>query len=153
VTKTAVVVKSKTMKAGVDRVWDALVDWENERKYWGNIRDIKTISSDATNIEREATVGPRAFAQKMRQRIVLDPKKPIKLSMASDQINGERSIILVPLSSHETRVDVAWDFKLSDVPGFAQMMVKGQLSKVTDEALEKIAAAVEEREARVTTPS
>jgi carbon monoxide dehydrogenase subunit G len=138
-----VIAKSRSVRAGVDRVWQILVDWENERKYWTNERDIKVVRSDETTIEREATVGPRGFAQKTKQKIVLDPKKSIKLSLEGDQIAGERTIILVPTSRNETRVDVAWDLALDGVPGFVEGIVKNQIAKVTEEALKKVAAAAE----------
>jgi carbon monoxide dehydrogenase subunit G len=138
-----VIAKSRSVRAGVDRVWQILVDWESERKYWTNERDIKVVRSDETTIEREATVGPRGFAQKTKQKIVLDPKKSIKLSLEGDQIAGERTIILVPISRNETRVDVAWDLALDGVPGFVEGMVKNQIAKVTEEALKKVAAAAE----------
>jgi carbon monoxide dehydrogenase subunit G len=138
-----VIAKSRSMGADADRVWDILVDWENERKYWTNERDIKVVRSDETTIEREATVGPRGFAQKTKQKIVLDPKKSIKLSLEGGQISGERTIILVPVSKDETRVDVAWNLSIDGVPGFVEGIIKNQIAKVTEDALKKVAEAAE----------
>jgi carbon monoxide dehydrogenase subunit G len=138
-----VIAKNLSVRADVDRVWEILVDWENERKYWTNERDIKVIRSDGMTIEREATVGPRGFAQKTRQKIVLDPKKSIKLSLEGDQLAGERTIVLVPVSKGETRINVAWDLSLDGVPGFVEGIVKNQITKVTEEALKKVAQAAE----------
>jgi carbon monoxide dehydrogenase subunit G len=138
-----VIAKSKSVGADLDRVWDILVDWENERKYWTNERDVKVIRSDETAIEREATVGPRGFAQKTKQKIVLVPKKSIKLSLKGDQIVGERTIVLVPISKNETRINVAWDLSLEGVPGFVEGMVKNQIARVTEDALKKVAEAAE----------
>jgi hypothetical protein len=138
-----VIAKSRSVRADVDRIWQILVDWENERKYWTNERDIKVLSSDGNVIEREATVGPRGFAQKTRQKIVLDPKRSIRLSLEGEQIAGERTIILVPISKSETRVDVAWDLALDGVPGFVEGIVKNQIVKVTEDALKKVAEAAE----------
>jgi hypothetical protein len=137
------ITKNRGIRAGVDDVWQKLVDWENERKYWSNERDIKVLSSEDDTIVREATVGPRGFAQKTVQKIVLDPKKTIKLSLQGDHITGERTINLVPITANETRVDVAWDLKLSNVPGFVEGIVKNQIGKVTEAALRKIAGALE----------
>jgi carbon monoxide dehydrogenase subunit G len=138
-----VIAKSQSVGADVDRVWEILVDWKNERKYWTNERDVKVVRSDETTIEREATVGPRGFAQKTRQKIVLDPKKSIKLSLEGDQIAGERTIFLVPVSKSETRINVAWDLTLDGVPGFVEGIVKNQIAKVTEDALKKVAQAAE----------
>jgi Polyketide cyclase / dehydrase and lipid transport len=136
-----IITKNREVRAGVDRIWEILVDWENERKYWTNERDIKVLSSDGNVIEREATVGPRGFAQKTRQKIVLDPKKSIRLSLEGEQIAGERTIVLTPMSKNETRVEVAWDLVLDGVPGFVEGIVKNQVAKVTEDALRKVAEA------------
>jgi carbon monoxide dehydrogenase subunit G len=138
-----VITRSQSVGADVDRVWEILIDWENERKYWTNERDIKVIRSDAKTIEREATVGPRGFSQKTRQKIVLEPKKSITLSLEGDQIAGERTILLVPVSKSETRINVAWELSLDGVPGFVEGIVKNQITKVTEDALKKVAQAAE----------
>ena len=124
-----------------------LVDWENEKKYWTNERDIKVLSSDGATIEREATVGPRGFAQKTRQKLVLDPRKSVKLSLKGEQIAGERTILLLPLGNEKTRVEVTWSLRLSGLPGFVEGIVKNQIAKVTDEALRKIGDEAEGRDA------
>ena len=136
-----IITKNREVRAGVDRIWEILVDWENERKYWTNERDIKVLSSDGNVIEREATVGPRGFAQKTRQKIVLDPKRSIRLSLEGEQIAGKRTIVLTPMSKNETRVEVAWDLVLDGVPGFVEGIVKNQVAKVTEDALSKVAEA------------
>jgi len=136
-----IITKNREVRAGVDRIWEILVDWENERKYWTNERDIKVLSSDGNVIEREATVGPRGFAQKTRQKIVLDPKRSIRLSLEGEQIAGKRTIVLTPMSKNETRVEVAWDLVLDGVPGFVEGIVKNQVAEVTEDALSKVAEA------------
>jgi uncharacterized protein YndB with AHSA1/START domain len=54
--------KSAEMRSSVDRVWDIISDTEKDEQYWGAIRDIKILKRDGNTIEREAVVGPRAFA-------------------------------------------------------------------------------------------
>jgi carbon monoxide dehydrogenase subunit G len=136
--------KSREISADTSTVWKILVDWDNERKYWSNQRDIKVLTSNETAIEREATVGPRAFAQRTKQKIVLDPKKSIKLSLQGDHLNGERTISLSPASETTTRLDVAWNLQMSDVPGFVEGIVKSQISKVTEDALKRISEAAQQ---------
>ncbi len=138
-----VIVKNREIKSNVDRVWEALTDWGNERKYWTNVRDIKVLKSDGLVVEREATVGPRGFSQKTKQTVRLEPKKSISLSFQGDGISGERTIVVIPLADGSTKVDVAWSLDLRDVPGFVEGIVKNQIAKVTEEALEKIAEASE----------
>jgi carbon monoxide dehydrogenase subunit G len=129
--------KSKEMRAGVDQVWQLLSDTDKDEEYWGAIRDIKVLKREGNTVEREATVGPRAFGHKGRQTIVLNPKKSIGLTMAGEGVSGERNITLVPNGEGSTRVDVSWKIDVKDVPGFVQGIVKGQISKATEDALKK----------------
>jgi hypothetical protein len=138
-----VITVSREMRAGVGKVWELFTDWEHEQEYWTNLRDIKVLTANDTTIEREATVGPRAFSQKTRQRISLGPNSSIKLSLSGDHIKGERSIRFVPSTENETMVDVVWNLELSDVPGFVKGIVKNQISSATEKALEKIAKDAE----------
>jgi carbon monoxide dehydrogenase subunit G len=129
--------KSCEMLASVDRVWELLSDTDKDEEYWGAIRDIKVLKREGNTIEREATVGPRAFAQKSRQILVLDPKKSIELTMTGEGMGGERRVTLVPNGENNTRVDVSWRLDVKNVPGFVQGIVKGQISKATEDALKK----------------
>lgn len=123
--------------ADVDRVWTLIADTDKDQEYWGAIRDIKVIKRDANTVQREATVGPRAFAQKSVQTLVFDPKKSIGLTMTGEGMTGERMIVFVPTGKNSTRVDVSWTLEVKGVPGFVQNIVKGQISKATEDALKR----------------
>jgi ribosome-associated toxin RatA of RatAB toxin-antitoxin module len=142
--------KTRDIVSSVDRVWKIISNTDEDQKYWTNIREIKVLSRDGDTIEREAKVGPRAFSQTSRQTLVLDAKRSIKLTLTGESIMGGRTIALVPVGENATRIDVAWEFELKDVPGFVQSIVKNQISKATDEALSKIAAEAERGTSPVT---
>jgi hypothetical protein len=130
--------KSCEIPSSVDRVWDIVSDTDKDETYWTALRDIKVLRKEGNTIEREANVGPRAFARKSRQTLVLNPKRSIELTMAGESMEGGRKIVLVPLGKNSTRVDVSWTLEVKDVPGFVQGIVKGQISKATEEALKKV---------------
>jgi carbon monoxide dehydrogenase subunit G len=130
--------KSCEIPSSVDRVWDIVSDTDKDETYWTALRDVKVLRKEGNTIEREANVGPRAFAHKSRQTLVLDPKKSIKLTMAGATMAGERNLVLVPLGKTNTRIDVSWRFEVKDAPGFVQVLVKRQISKATEEALDRI---------------
>ncbi len=138
-----VLAKNRVIRAGVDEVWDVLADSDNERKYWTNVRDVRVLSTRGNVTEREATVGPSGFRQETKQTLVLNPKRSIKLSITGETITGERVIMVSPLGSKETKVEVVWSLQLQGVPGFVDGIVKGQISKITEEALKKMAEAAE----------
>ena len=135
--------KSCEILSSVDRVWDLISDTDKDQDYWGAIRDVKVLKREGNAIEREATVGPRAFAQKSRQTIVLDPKKSIGLTINGDSMAGERRIVLTPTGENSTRVDVSWKLEVRDVPGFVQGIVRGQIAKATEDALKKFKTEAE----------
>jgi carbon monoxide dehydrogenase subunit G len=130
--------KSCEIPSNADRVWDIVSDTDKDETYWTALRDVKVLRKEGNTIEREANVGPRAFAHKSRQTLVLDPKKSIKLTMAGATMAGERNLVLVPLGKTNTRIDVSWRFEVKDAPGFVQVLVKRQISKATEEALDRI---------------
>jgi hypothetical protein len=133
----------REVHASVGATWDVIADLRTEPKYWTNLRDIKVIKESAYAVEREATIGPSSFGQKTRQTIVFDPKRSIKLTITGASIEGERTLVLVPLGKNNTRVEATWDFALSKAPWFVQDMVRDQISVVTEEALAKIAEDAE----------
>ncbi len=142
------VAKNREIRASADKVWDALVDWKNEPKYWTNVRDIKVLKSEGARIEREATVGPRGFARKTRQTVVLEPMRSIRLSFEGEGVAGEKTTLVEPLAGGNTRVDVAWSLGITGVPDFVEAIIRNQLSKITEEALKKIGEAAERSEQR-----
>lgn len=135
--------KSGEVHSTVDTVWKIICDTDRDEKYWSAIRDVKVLSRDGNTIVREADVGPRGFGHRSRQTLVLDPKKSITLRMEGGPMAGERTMVVVPMGKNDTRIDVAWNFELKDVPAFVQGLVKNQISKVTEKALEKIAVEAE----------
>jgi hypothetical protein len=133
----ATIEKSCEMLASVDRVWDVISDTDKDQENWGAIKDIKVLKREGNTIEREAMVGPGAFARKSKQTLVLEPKRSIGLTMTGEGMGGQRTITLVPTGDNSTRVDVSWSLEVKGVPGFVQGIVKGQISKATEEALKK----------------
>jgi len=57
--------------------------------------------------------------------------------MAGEGMGGERTLTLVPKGENSTRVEVSWKIEVKNVPGFVQGIVKGQISKATEDALKK----------------
>lgn len=137
--------KSLEIFSGVDRVWEVVSNTDHDQEYWGAIRDVRVLKREGNRIEREALVGPRAFARRSMQTLVFDPKKSITLKLEGDSMAGERVVTLVPLGRKSTRVDVSWSLEVKDVPGFVQGIIGGQISKATEDALRKF-----KREAELT---
>jgi carbon monoxide dehydrogenase subunit G len=132
---------SREMSAPIDRIWNIIADVDNEPKYWRGTKTVKNISKADNKIEREVTI---AFKDsKCRQTVLLNPKKSVEIMITEGPIGGTKTVLLNPLDNHKTRIDVVWNIKLVGFLGVFTGMVKRHISKGTDEALVRIAEAVE----------
>jgi ribosome-associated toxin RatA of RatAB toxin-antitoxin module len=132
---------SREISAPLDRIWNVIADVDNEPKYWHGTKTVKNISKDNNKIEREVTI---AFKDsKCRQTVLLYPNKSVEIIITQGPIKGTKTIILHPLNNYKTQIDVVWKIKLTGFLSVFTGMVKGHISKGTDEALVRIAEAVE----------
>lgn len=136
---------SRGISAPLDRVWDIISNTDGEPRYWLGLNDVYNVSKKGNVIEREVAVGLRGL--KGRQTVVLYPKKSIELTLSEGPIIGTRIITLIPSSDNKkttTRVIVSWDVKLSDnIPLLFRGIVRERIAEATEEALDRIARAVQ----------
>ena len=131
---------SREVSATLDRVWDVVADVDNEPRYWHGTKTVKNISKSGNTIERVVTI---AFKDsKCRQTVVLNPKKSVEIAITEGPLKGIKVVTLSP-SRDRTRIDVVWEIKLAGFLGMFTGMVKKHIAEGTEEALERIAKAVE----------
>lgn len=131
---------SREVPAPLDRVWDIVADVDNEPRYWHGTKTVKNISRSGNTIEREVTI---AFKDsKCRQTVVLNPKRSVEIAITEGPLKGTKVVTLSP-SGNSTKIDVVWDIKLAGFLGMFTGMVKKHIAEGTEEALERIAKAVE----------
>jgi ribosome-associated toxin RatA of RatAB toxin-antitoxin module len=131
---------SREIAAPLDKVWAIVSDVDNEPQYWHGTKSVRNISKEGNVIKREAVI---AFKDsKTMQTVTLNPKTSVETKITEGPILGTK---LVTLSSagDKTRVDVAWDFKLAGFLGMFSGMVKKHINEGSEQALERIAKAVE----------
>ena len=132
---------SREISASLDRIWNIIADVDNEPKYWHGTKTVKNISRDNNRIEREVTI---AFKDsRCRQTVLLNPNKSVEIIITEGPIKGTKTVMLHPLDNRKTRIDVVWKIKLTGLLSVFAGMVKGHMSKGTDEALVRIAEAAE----------
>ncbi len=132
---------SREISASLDRIWNIIADVDNEPKYWHGTKTVKNISRDNNRIEREVTI---VFKDsKCRQTVLLNPNKSVEIIITEGPIEGTKTVMLHPLDNRKTRIDVVWKIKLTGFLSIFSGMVKGHISKGTDEALVRIAEAAE----------
>jgi carbon monoxide dehydrogenase subunit G len=130
----------REVSAPLDRVWDVVADVDNEPRYWHGTKTVKNISKSGNTIEREVTI---AFKDsKCRQTVILRPKKSVEITITEGPLKGTKVVTLNPFGD-KTRIDVVWDIKLIGFLGMFTGIVKKHIAEGTEEALERIAKAVE----------
>lgn len=131
---------SREVSASLDRVWEIIADVDNEPQYWHGTKTVNNISKSGNTIEREVTI---AFKDsKCRQTVVLNPKSSIEIAITDGPLKGTKVVTLSP-SGDKTRIDVVWDIKLTGFLSMFTGMVKKHIAEGTEEALARIAKAVE----------
>jgi hypothetical protein len=132
---------SREISAPIDRIWSVVADVDNEPTYWRGTKTVKNIYKAANKIEREVTI---AFKDsKCRQTVLLHPKKSVEIIITQGPIRGTKTVLLDPLDNHNTRIDIVWNLKLTGFLGLFASIVKRHIVEGTDEALLRIAKAVE----------
>jgi ribosome-associated toxin RatA of RatAB toxin-antitoxin module len=132
---------SLEVSAPADRIWNIVADIDNEPQYWQGTKTVKNISKAGNKIEREVTIAFRD--SKCRQTVMLTPQKSIEIMITEGPIRGTKTVTLSPLGNLKTRIDVVWNIKLAGFLGVFTGMVKRHIAEGTDEALARIAKAVE----------
>lgn len=131
---------SREISAPLSRVWQVVSDIDNEPTYWHGTKTVKNLSKSGNTVEREVTI---SFKDSLcRQTVVLDPERSVETTITEGPVKGTKVVSLTP-SGEKTRVDVAWDIKFAGILGMFGGMVKKHIAEGTDEALDRIAKAVE----------
>ncbi|MGI0028771.1 MAG: type II toxin-antitoxin system RatA family toxin [Nitrososphaera sp.] len=131
---------SRQLSAPVEKAWEIIGDVDNEPTYWHGTKSVRNISRNGNVIERDVTIAFRD--SRCRQTVILDPKKSVTINITEGPFKGTKKVTLIPVGD-KTRVEVAWDIKLAGFLGIFSGMVKKHIAEGTEEALERIAKAVE----------
>ena len=132
---------SREVSAPIDRIWDIVADVDNEPQYWHGTKTVKNISRAGNKIEREVTIAFRD--SKCRQTVLLDPQKSVEIMITEGPIKGTKTVMLSPSGNLKTRIDVVWNIKLAGFLSMFTGMLKKHIAEGTEEALDRIAKAVE----------
>src|SRR5947199_2556072 len=129
---------SRIVSASVDKVWNTIANLGSDTA-WNQVDTIKIIKKTGKTIEADTTVGPQNA--KSHEVITLHPKQSVVTNVTQGPITGSRVVTLSPLSANKTNIDVLWNIDMSGVPFFATGFAKDGCTKLSEEALNKIAQA------------
>jgi hypothetical protein len=137
--------RSVEAKCSLDSAWNEISDIDNEPKYYEGLNSVKTISRKGNVIEREVVGG--FLKHNGRQVVTLFPKESVEVKMTKGPMIGTRITNLYRIDNVTTKIQVTWDVELR-VPRFVQSVVKSELVKGTEEALERLAKESEMAEGK-----
>jgi hypothetical protein len=90
----------------LDSVWKVVSDIDREPEYWHGTKSVMNIRKVGNMVERETVI---AFRNSLCKEIVtLDAKNPVKKRIIDGPTRGTKDIILTPIGTNKTRVDVNW---------------------------------------------
>ena len=139
---------SREISAPIDQVWNIVSDVDNETKYWSTFKEIKNINKTDNTTEREVTIvaGPQGDT-KTHQFVTVNPEQyTVETNITKGPVTGTRVLTLSPSAENNTtttKIDAVWKVDLSGIPILGRSFAKDGITGTTEEALGKIAQAVE----------
>jgi ribosome-associated toxin RatA of RatAB toxin-antitoxin module len=131
---------TKQIEASQDSIWNIISDVDREPEFWHGTKSIKNIRKNGNLIEREAVI---AFRNSIcKEVITLNPKNSVDKKITDGAITGTKNIVLTPIETNKTRVDVQWDIRVKGIFGLFRGLIKKHISEGTDDALHRISNAV-----------
>jgi hypothetical protein len=131
---------SKEIAAPLDDIWNLISDIDREPEFWHGTKSVRNIRKEGNVVERETVI---AFRNSVCKEIVtLDAKNAVKKRIVSGPIIGTKDIMLTPIGTNQTRVDVKWDTTVKGFYGLFRRIIKKHISEGTQDALSRISNAV-----------
>jgi carbon monoxide dehydrogenase subunit G len=97
---------STEIPAPLENVWNIVSDIDRKPEYWHGTKSVMNIRKVGNIVERETVI---AFRNSVCKEIVtLDAKNAVKKRIIDGPIRGTKDIILTPIGTNKTRVDVNW---------------------------------------------
>jgi hypothetical protein len=135
---------SREISAPVDKVWGIISNVDNETKYWSTFKEIKNINEKDKVIEREVTISAGPQNNTSHQIVTLYPEQmKIQTNLTQGLVTGSRILELEPVSDNKCKLDVLWNIDLSGIPLIGRGFAESGIKQTTEEALSRIAQAVE----------
>ena len=131
---------SVNVDAEIDRIWEVIVDLDNEPKFWKGTKEIRNISSDGNKIKREITIAFRD--QKCMQDVTIFPKQKIEAKFTKGIIKGDK-ILSLNQTSNGCNLEAVWNIKPSGMMGMFTGMITKHIQSGTEQALQAIKQEVE----------
>lgn len=124
-----------------DVLWEIISDLENEPKYWYGTKEVRTLSRNENEIDREIVQNFRGHI--ILQRAVLKPKYEIEIRYLKGIVKGVKVISIEQIEQQKQRLKVRWDISFSGAYKLMARTIEKHTAEGTTHALERIKQAAE----------
>ncbi|MHB1907397.1 MAG: type II toxin-antitoxin system RatA family toxin [Nitrososphaerales archaeon] len=133
--------RSVEIVSSKDTLWEIISDLENEPKYWYGTKEVRTLSMNGNEIDREIVQNFRGH--RILQRAVLKPKYEIKIHYLKGIVKGVKIMSIEQIEQQKQRLEVKWDISFSGVYKLMARTIEKHTTEGTTHALERIKQAAE----------
>jgi carbon monoxide dehydrogenase subunit G len=135
---------TRDISAPADKVWNVISNVDNETQYWYTFKEIKNINRTGNTIEREVTISAGPQNNTSHQIVTLYPEQmKINTNLTQGLVTGSRNLEIEPVSDNKSRLNAIWNIDLSAIPIIGRGFAENGIKQTTEEALSRIAQAVE----------
>ena len=129
------------IRATKDRVWEIIANLESEPDYWYGTREVRTISKNGNEIEREITQNFRNH--KILQKATLRPKESVEIRYLKGLTEGIKAMSIESPEEKRQILKVSWNIRFTGIYYLLTPYLKGHTEKGTVAALQSIKNASE----------
>ncbi len=133
--------ESIEIQATQDRVWNIISDLENEGEYWYGTRDVRILSRNGNEIDREIAQNFRNH--KIAQKVILRPKESVEIRYLKGLTEGVKVLSIESIGEDRQRLKAFWDVHFTGIYWLATFLVKRHTRNGTLHALERIKQTAE----------
>jgi carbon monoxide dehydrogenase subunit G len=135
---------TRDISAPADQVWSIISNVDNETQYWSTFKEIKNINEKGNIIEREVIISAGPQNNTSHQIVTIYPEQmKIQTNLTQGLVTGSRDLDLESVSDNKSRINAIWDIDLSGIPIIGRGFAENGIKQTTEEALSRIAKAVE----------
>lgn len=135
---------TREISAPANQIWGIISNMDNEPQYWSTFKEINNVNKTDNIIERQVVISAGPQNNTSHQIVTIYPDEmKIHTNLTEGFVIGERIIELDTISANKSRLNALWDIDLSGIPIIGRGFAENGIKQTTEEAMDRIAQAVE----------
>ena len=133
-----------------ERLWQIISDVDNESEYWWGTKEVRNISREGNEINREITQNFRNST--IKQKVILHPNEDsVEVRYLKGINEGVKILTIEPIGENSQRLKAFWDIHFPGIYRLGTPVIKRHVERGTIAALERVkkAAEVQTQQAKI----